>query len=151
MDLRELRTFVAVIEEGCFSGVAQRMNLSQPTISCTIRSLEKHCGVQLLARTSAGVVMTTAGRLLLAEARAVLAPHEQAVAAMSGGCDERQSLWIGIPSGRESESCWSRIRRPSAPAEVYEGTRNVLYTNVFGPCDMRHPWACGVGGVIACI
>ena len=146
MDLRELRTFVAVIEEARFSGVAQRMNLSQPAISHTIRSLETHCGAQRLARTSAGVMMTTAGRLLLTEARAVLAPHEQAVAAMSGGCDEHQSLRIGIPSGRESESCWSRIRPPSAPAEVYEETRNVLYTNVFGPCHMRHPCACGVGG-----
>jgi DNA-binding transcriptional LysR family regulator len=75
------------------------MNLSQPAISHTIRGLEKQCAVKLLERTSTGVVMTTAGKLLLTEARAVLARYEQAVVAMSGGCDEHQSLRIGIPFG----------------------------------------------------
>ena len=99
MDLRELRTFVAVVEEGRFAGAAQRLNLSQPAISHTIRGLEKHCGVLLLERTSSGVVTTAAGKLLVAEARAVLARYEQAVAAMAQGSCEDASLRIGMPFG----------------------------------------------------
>jgi Bacterial regulatory helix-turn-helix protein, lysR family len=132
MDLRELRTVVAVIEEGRFAGVAQRMNLSQPAISHTIRSLEKQCGVKLLERTSAGVVMTTAAsccspkpvRCSLRMSRR--SPRCQAVAMNTSRCG------LAFPSGRESESCWSRIPRPSALAEVYEETRNGVHKTVFG-------------------
>ncbi|BBY46678.1 LysR family transcriptional regulator (plasmid) [Mycolicibacterium arabiense] len=99
MDLRELRTFVAVVEEGRFAGAAHRLNLSQPAISHTIRGLEKQCGVVLLERTSSGVVTTTAGKLLVVEARAVLARYEQAVAAMSQNSGEEASLAIGMPFG----------------------------------------------------
>lgn len=99
MDLRELRTFVAVVEEGRFAAAAHRLNLSQPAISHTIRGLEKHCGVLLLERTSSGVVTTTAGKVLVAEARAVLGRYEQAVAAMAQGSCEDASLRIGMPFG----------------------------------------------------
>ncbi len=99
MELRELRTFVAVVEEGRFAGAAHRLNLSQPAISHTIRGLEKHCGVILLERTSSGVVTTKAGRVLVTEARAVLARYEQAVAAMARGSCEDASLRIGMPFG----------------------------------------------------
>jgi DNA-binding transcriptional LysR family regulator len=99
VELRELRTFVAVVEEGRFAGAAQRLNLSQPAVSHTIRGLEKSCGVQLFDRTSAGVVTTAAGKLLLVEAREVLARHEQAVAVMSRTGDREQPLRVGIPSG----------------------------------------------------
>jgi DNA-binding transcriptional LysR family regulator len=99
VDLRELRTFVAVVEEGRFAGAAHRLNLSQPAISHTIRGLEKQCGVVLLERTSSGVVTTTAGKLLLVEARAVLARYEQALTAISRGCGEDKSLRLGIPYG----------------------------------------------------
>ncbi|WP_101952884.1 LysR family transcriptional regulator [Mycobacterium sp. 3519A] len=97
MDLRELRTFVAVVEEGRFAGAAQRLNLSQPAISHTIRGLEKHCGVILLERTNAGVVTTAAGKLLVTEAREVLARYDLAVARMQQGSGEEALLRIGMP------------------------------------------------------
>jgi DNA-binding transcriptional LysR family regulator len=99
MDLRELRTFVAVVEEGRFAGAAHRLNLSQPAISHTIRGLEKQCGVVLLERTSSGVVTTATGKLLVTEARAVLARYEQAVAVIAQGSTEETLLRIGIPFG----------------------------------------------------
>ncbi|HEY6574346.1 MAG TPA: LysR family transcriptional regulator [Mycobacterium sp.] len=97
VDLRELRTFVAVVEEGRFSGAAHRLHLSQSAISQTIRGLEKTCGITLLERTSSGAVATSAGELLFAEARAVLARHEQAVAAMFRRRDESSALRVGVP------------------------------------------------------
>jgi DNA-binding transcriptional LysR family regulator len=99
MDLRELRTFVAVVEEGRFASAANRLNLSQPAISHTIRGLEKYCGVVLLERTSRGVVTTSAGKVLLGEARAVLARYEQALAAMSREDGGDTSIEIGVPYG----------------------------------------------------
>jgi DNA-binding transcriptional LysR family regulator len=102
VDLRELRTFVAVVEEGRFAGAAQRLNLSQPAISHTIRGLEKHCGVLLLKRPSSGVVTTAAGQLLVAEARAVPARYEQAVAAMARATAARVIPSIQL---RVSEQC----------------------------------------------
>lgn len=99
MDLRELRTFVAVVEEGRFAGAAHRLNLSQPAISHTISGLEKQCGVRLLERTSAGVVTTSAGKVLVTEARAVLARYEQAVATMAQSGSEDTLLRIAIPFG----------------------------------------------------
>ena len=97
MDLRELRTFVAVVEEGRFSRAAQRLHLSQSAISQTIRGLERDCGIILFDRTNAGAVATSAGELLFAEARAVLARHEQAVAAMFRRREENSALRIGVP------------------------------------------------------
>jgi DNA-binding transcriptional LysR family regulator len=97
VNLRELRTFVTVVEEGRFSQAARRLHLSQSAISQTIRGLEKTCGVVLLERTSSGAVATSAGELLFAEARAVLARHEQAVAAMSRRRDEGSALRVGVP------------------------------------------------------
>lgn len=98
MELRELRAFVAVVEEGGLSAAARRLHVSQPALSQTVSGLERQLGVKLLVRGSAGVRATEAGTALLGEARAVLARHDQALRAMAqytgpgGG-----ALWIGIP------------------------------------------------------
>jgi DNA-binding transcriptional LysR family regulator len=98
MELREMRAFVAVVEEGGMSAAARRLHLSQPALSQTISALERELGVELLVRSSTGVAATEAGLTLLGEARAVLARHEQAVAAVArhaGACGG--VLKIGIP------------------------------------------------------
>jgi DNA-binding transcriptional LysR family regulator len=98
MELRELRVFVAVVEEGGLSAAARRLRVSQPSLTQTVRALERELGVSLLTRTSTGTTPTEAGRTLVTEARAVLARYEQAVAAVArqdstaGGV-----LRLGIP------------------------------------------------------
>jgi DNA-binding transcriptional LysR family regulator len=98
MEIRELRAFVAVVEAGAMSKAARQLHVSQPALSQTITALERRLGVQLLVRTSTGVQATDPGTTLLGEARAVLARHDQAVAAMArhtktgGGV-----LRVGIP------------------------------------------------------
>jgi DNA-binding transcriptional LysR family regulator len=98
MELRELRAFVAVVEEGGLSAAARRLHVSQPTLSQTVRGLERQLGVRLLVRSSTGVRATEAGTALTEEARAILARHDQALRVMarysgSGG----GALRIGIP------------------------------------------------------
>ncbi|MEU5564284.1 LysR substrate-binding domain-containing protein [Micromonospora musae] len=83
MELREMRAFVAVLEEGSLSGAARRLHVSQPALSQQMNGIERQLGVQLLVRSSTGVRATEAGATLLSEARAVLARYDQAVAAVT--------------------------------------------------------------------
>ena len=71
-DLRELRYFVAVAEELNFTRAAQRLHVSQPALSATVRQLEVRVGVTLLQRTTRKVELTAAGQTLLVHARMVL-------------------------------------------------------------------------------
>jgi DNA-binding transcriptional LysR family regulator len=98
VELRELRAFVAVVEEGSLSAAARRLHVSQPALSQTVNGLERRLGLQLLVRASTGVRPTDAGRTLLAESRAVLARHDQAVAALARhSAPAGSALRVGIP------------------------------------------------------
>lgn len=93
-----MRAFVAVVEEGGLSAAARRLHVSQPALSQTMNAIERQLGVELLVRSTTGVRATEAGMTLLTEARAVLARHEQAIAAMSRYAGTAESpLRLGIP------------------------------------------------------
>ena len=79
MELRHLRYFIAVAEEGSFLTAAQRrLNTSQPSLSRQIRDLESEVGVQLLERQARGVALTDAGKVFLDHARLALSQVEAA-------------------------------------------------------------------------
>ena len=72
MELRHLRYFVAVAEAGSLTLAAERrLHTAQPSLSRQIRDLELEVGVDLLARSSRGVVLTTAGKVLIVKSCAV--------------------------------------------------------------------------------
>ncbi|MEU9446046.1 LysR substrate-binding domain-containing protein [Streptomyces sp. NPDC048304] len=104
MELRELRAFVAVVEEGGLSAAARRLHLSQPALSQTVSGLERQLGVKLLVRGSTGVRATETGTALMTEARAVLARHDQALRVMArytgpGGGALRIGIPLELPAG----------------------------------------------------
>jgi DNA-binding transcriptional LysR family regulator len=72
MELRQLRHFVTVIDTGNLSRAAQRVALSQPALTRSIKNLEELLGVELLERKPRGVAPTEAGLALYHHARAVL-------------------------------------------------------------------------------
>src|SRR5258708_36939583 len=81
MEIRELRAFVAVAEDGGMSAAAPRPHISQSALSQTIQSLERQLGVQLLVRDHAGSRPNDAGKGLLAEARALTGHPDPALRA----------------------------------------------------------------------
>lgn len=77
MELYHLRTFVAVADAGHLTRAAQRLCLSQPTVSAHIKGLEDILGLTLFERTPRGMVLNDAGRALLSDVRGALAAAEQ--------------------------------------------------------------------------
>ena len=72
MDLRHLRTFVAVADVGSVSKAAVRLHIAQPALSRQIRALEDEFGVQLFQRVSGRLQLSPAGERLLGECRGLL-------------------------------------------------------------------------------
>jgi DNA-binding transcriptional LysR family regulator len=76
MELYQLRTFAAVAEEGHLTRAAERLHVSQPAVSGQIKALEQELDVRLFERSASGMVLTVAGRELLANAQRVLTAAE---------------------------------------------------------------------------
>ncbi len=108
-----MRAFVAVAEAGTMSKAARQLHISQPALSQTITALERRLGLQLLVRTSTGVRTTDAGATLLGEARAVLARHEQALAALARHTTT-DVLRVGVPLELPPELLPSALARLAA-------------------------------------
>ncbi len=97
MELRHLRYFLAVAEEGNFTRAAARLGIGQPPLSQQIRDLENEIGAMLFHRVPHGAELTAAGVAFLPEARASLAAAEKArLAAQSANRGETGRLSLGF-------------------------------------------------------
>jgi LysR family hca operon transcriptional activator len=103
MELRHLRYFVAVVEEGSLTTAAElRLHTSQPSLSRQIRDLEYQVGAELLSRSVHGVELTAAGKAFLDHARLALAQVDAAVeAARRAAQPARETFAIGFQTGQE--------------------------------------------------
>jgi DNA-binding transcriptional LysR family regulator len=96
MEIRELRAFVAVVDEGGVSAAARRLHVSQSALSQTMRSLESQVGGALLVRDHHGARPTELGRRLLGDARALVEQHDRLVSTLTGATDAGE-LRVGVP------------------------------------------------------
>jgi DNA-binding transcriptional LysR family regulator len=80
VELRHLRYFIAVAEEGHMTRAAERLGIQQPPLSQQIRALEVELDVQLFRRKPRGMELTDPGLALLDHARAILSQVDRALA-----------------------------------------------------------------------
>lgn len=99
MELRHLRYFLAVAEEGNVTRAAERLHISQPPLSQQLKDLERDLGVTLFHRSPQGVTLTAAGAAFQAQARHILLAAEQARnAAMRAANGQTGTLRVGFTS-----------------------------------------------------
>ena len=105
MELRHLRYFVAVAEEGSLTLAAvKRLHTAQPSLSRQIRDLEYEVGVQLLSRSVHGIELTAAGRAFLDHARLAITQAEAAgEAARRAAQPVKATFGMGFLTGQEVE------------------------------------------------
>ena len=78
MELEKLRIFIAVAELQSISGAAEKLYISHSTVSRAVGSLEAALDTELIERTNRCIGLTPAGKVLLEEAKALLAAADRA-------------------------------------------------------------------------
>jgi epsilon-lactone hydrolase len=118
IELRHLRSFVAVAEELNFGRAAEQLFVSQPALSRQIRALEQLVGCQLFRRSTHRVELTLAGESLLDRARKVLSDVDEAVSITQSVGDELESrgarMWQSMAELTAGEAGVDKLR------EAYE-------------------------------
>jgi DNA-binding transcriptional LysR family regulator len=124
----QLRTLLAVADQGGFTAAAEQLGTTQPAVSRAIHALEVELGTPLLARSRDGVRLTEAGRRALGHARDALAEHDRLrvdVAATAGRVTGTLRL-ASIPSAT-ARLLPARLRTfttryPQVQVRLFEGT-----------------------------
>ncbi|HTW33754.1 MAG TPA: LysR family transcriptional regulator [Rhizomicrobium sp.] len=112
MELRHLRFFVAVAEEGSLTTAAsKRLHTAQPSLGRQMRDLEYEVGVPLMTRSARGIELTASGRAFLDHARLALAQVEAAAdAARRAAKPARPSFALGFLTGQEMDWMSAALR-----------------------------------------
>jgi DNA-binding transcriptional LysR family regulator len=102
MDLRALRYFVLVAEEGSVHAGARRALVAQPALSVALKKLEREVGAALFERSARGVTLTAAGTTLLPRARQILRLADEAATEprLFSDAAAAPTLTVGLIEGR---------------------------------------------------
>ncbi len=96
MDIDLLRSFVAFVESGSFTGAARKTFRTQSAISMQMKRLEEESGRQLFVRDGRNLLLSDDGKLLASYARRILALHDEALGTLKAA-GEHPPLRIGCP------------------------------------------------------
>jgi len=98
MDIRQLRYFLAMVDEGSISKASHRLAVAQPALSFHLRNMEAEIGAALLTRSARGVAATEAGQILARAARDIIARLEAAEHEIRGRIAEPSGeVRLGLP------------------------------------------------------
>lgn len=112
MDIKHLRYFLTVAEEGHITRAAERLGIQQPPLSQMIKALETELGVLLFRRKPRGVELTDAGRSLLADAQIIMAQIARAEAKLHRTARGQQgTIVVGFTSSAPFHPFLPRILR----------------------------------------
>ncbi|MEO3805635.1 LysR family transcriptional regulator [Nonomuraea sp. B1E8] len=97
VEIRQLRYFIAVAEERNFTRAAARLAMTQPALSRAIRALERDVGAPLLVRAPGDVSLTSAGEVLLGEARSLVSQAGHAMSRARRAAGTQSPLTVTGP------------------------------------------------------
>lgn len=129
--LRHLQAFLEVARQRSFARAAERLSISQPGISKTIRELEDTLAVALFERTPHGVSLTQAGLTLLRHAGPAVRALEEGVEALQAVQTGAHWLRVGTLSTVESRLLPEALRRWQANTTTERGAQVVTGTSAF--------------------
>ena len=123
MELKQLRSFAAVVRWRSFTRAAEALYLSQPTISAHVRQLEEELHTRLILRATKRLTVTAKGRELYQYAETILDLHERMVRCCTG--EDARSIRLGastIPAAYLLPELLPayRARRPEVRVEVVQ-------------------------------
>jgi DNA-binding transcriptional LysR family regulator len=100
MEFRQLRYFLAVLKHGSINQAAASLNLTQPSLSHSIRALERSVGAQLLLRSGGGIRLTEIGETFARYAQNILREADKALAEVAAARGSgRGKVAVGVMSG----------------------------------------------------
>ena len=125
MDLYQLHYFLAIVETGNFTKAAERLFVSQPSLSVGIKKLEQELDVVLFERGGRRVLLTPAGQLFLGKAQAILQEYRSTLQELNAFKD-RPTLRVGTlhtirSSGLAQLIGAFRAKHPNALVELCTG------------------------------
>lgn len=92
MEIRLLKYFYTIAEEGTISQAAEVLHITQPTLSRQLKELEDELGTALFTRDNRKMVLTEAGRFLKSRAEEILSLTDQTMQAFE---DRKKHLFSG--------------------------------------------------------
>ncbi|NJN91106.1 MAG: LysR family transcriptional regulator [Leptolyngbyaceae cyanobacterium SL_5_14] len=130
MDLYQVRYFLTIAETGNFSRAAERLYLSQPSLSTGIKKLEQELGVSLFERGGRRTVLTAAGRSFLEKATVIMEQYQAALHELKGFHDQ-PILRVGVLSTMRVAELADLVSRfqhhhPNVAIELHDGTLETL-------------------------
>lgn len=136
MNLRSLRYFAVVAQEGSFTEAASKLNIAQPAVSKQIQNLESELGVDLLKRTRQRAELTGAGDFFLQKILPLLVELDRAKELLSRQSDAQvEDVVIGLTTGEGLAIAPTLIERwaeifPAAKLKIVEGLAPLIYAGL---------------------